>query len=270
MDLELKDTTVVVWGAAGGIGAATAAEFAAEGAHIALVDRTSGPLHGMADRLGQKHGVRCLTLAADVTNEAAVTEIAERIWNEWGRVDSLVYAVAVGSGGFGFPSWQVEADAWQQVLDVNLVGAVRVAHAFAPRMATAGRGSLLWISSVAGQIGSQTDPPYSASKAGLINFAQCLARDVASSGIRVNTICPGMVRTPLVESIWQAWQRRDPSGRSITFQAWAEEKIARLVPLGRWQQPEDVAAMAVFLASGRALNITGQTINVDGGYVMHW
>ena len=121
---------------------------------------------------------------------------------------------------------------------------------------------------MAGQVGSQTDPPYSASKAALINFAQCAARDLAPSGVRVNTLCPGMVATELNRSVHAAWAQRQPAGEQLPFEQWAAEKIRRLVPLGRWQEAEDLAAMAVFLASPRAKNITGQTINVDGGYVM--
>jgi NAD(P)-dependent dehydrogenase (short-subunit alcohol dehydrogenase family) len=160
--------------------------------------------------------------------------------------------------------------AWERVLRVNLVGAVNVAHAFAPVLAQARRGTLLFLASVAGQIGSPTDPPYSASKAGLINFAQCAARDLAPYGVRVNTVCPGMVDTPLNRAVWQAWADRQPAAERRSYEEWAADKIGRLVPLGRWQTPEDVAAMAVFLASARADNVTGQTINVDGGYVMHW
>ena len=151
---------------------------------------------------------------------------------------------------------------------MNLVGAANVAHAFAPAMAATRRGTMLFLSSVAGQIGSQTDPPYSAAKAGLINFAQCAAKDLAPFGVRVNTLCPGMVQTPLNRSVWQAWADRQPAGERQPYEEWAAEKIRRLVPLNRWQTPEDIAAMAVFLASPRAENITGQTINVDGGYVM--
>ncbi len=127
---------------------------------------------------------------------------------------------------------------------------------------------MLFIASVAGQIGSQTDPPYSASKAALINFMQCAAKDLASYGVRVNALCPGMVATALNRSVWEAWQRQQPKERQQPYEEWAEEKIRRLVPLGRWQQPEDIAAMVVFLASERGRNVTGQTINVDGGYVM--
>jgi NAD(P)-dependent dehydrogenase (short-subunit alcohol dehydrogenase family) len=128
----------------------------------------------------------------------------------------------------------------------------------------------LFLSSVAGQIGSQTDPPYSASKAALINFAQAAAKDLAPYGVRVNSLCPGMVKTALNRSVWEAWNRQQPPEQRMDYGEWAAEKIRRVVPLGRWQEPEDVAAMAVFLASERGKNVTGQTVNVDGGFVMHW
>src|SRR4029079_17356497 len=114
------------------------------------------------------------------------------------------------------------------------------------------------------------DPPYSASKAGLINFAQCAAKDLAPFGVRVNCLNPGMVKTDLNRSVWKGWADRQPAGAALPdYEAWAAEKIAKLVPLNRWQTPEDVAAMAGFLASERAANVTGQTVKVDGGYVMH-
>lgn len=131
------------------------------------------------------------------------------------------------------------------------------------------RGTFLFLGSVAGQIGSQTDPPYSASKAALINFAQCAAKDLAPYTIRVNTLNPGMVNTKLNHSIWAASVKNLPSEERPDFETWAAEKLKRVVPLNRWQEPEDIAAMAVFLASERSKNITGQTINVDGGFVMH-
>jgi 2-hydroxycyclohexanecarboxyl-CoA dehydrogenase len=168
-----------------------------------------------------------------------------------------------------FPFWNLDPADWDRVLRVNLVGAANVAHAFAPGLADQRSGTVLFLASVAGQIGSQTDPPYSASKAGVINFARCAAKDLAPFGVRVNCLCPGMVRTPLNRSVWEAWAERQPAESRQDYEAWAAEKIAKLVPLNRWQTPEDVAAMAVFLASDRAANVTGQTVNVDGGYVMH-
>src|SRR6202020_2667434 len=173
-----------------------------------------------------------------------------------GRTDHIVFAVGIGSGKYGFPFWNLEPADWGRVLQVNVVGAVNIAHAFAPALVRAKSGTLLFLSSVAGQIGSQTDPPYSAAKAALINFAQCAAKDLAPFGVRVNTLCPGMVRTSLNHAVWKAWARQQPVGSRQNYEDWAAEKIRRVVPLGRWQEPDDVAAMAVFLASPLAGNIT--------------
>jgi NAD(P)-dependent dehydrogenase (short-subunit alcohol dehydrogenase family) len=129
---------------------------------------------------------------------------------------------------------------------------------------------MLFIASVAGQIGSQTDPPYSAAKAGLMNFAMAAAKDLAPHQVRVNTICPGMIQTPLNRSVWQAWNDQQPEDSKRSYEDWAGEKVNTVIPLKRWQTPEDVAEYAVFLASEKAKNITGQTLNVDGGWVMHW
>lgn len=147
---------------------------------------------------------------------------------------------------------------------------VVVAHAVAPGMADRGSGTMVFLGSVAGQIGSQTDPPYSASKAAAINFAQCLAQDLAPRGVRVNTVCPGMVDTPLQRRVWEAWRDRAAPADRLGYEEWAERKLRATVPLGRWQPPEAVADMTVFLSSDRAAHVTGQTINVDGGTVMHW
>ncbi len=258
MNLELTDRVAVVVGGARGLGRAIATAFAAEGARVALLD-VSPDVHTAAEKLGGQGYV------VDVTDFATVKAVAEKI----GRVDHVAFAAGIGSGKFGFPFWKLDPSEWARVLNVNLVGAVNVAHAFAPGMAEARSGTFVFLASVAGQNGSQTDPPYSASKAGLINFAQCAAKDLAPFGVRVNALNPGMVKTPLNKSVWQAWADRQPQETRLDYDAWTAEKIAKLVPLNRWQTPEDVAAMAVFLASARAANVTGQTINVDGGYVMH-
>jgi 2-hydroxycyclohexanecarboxyl-CoA dehydrogenase len=272
MDLGLSDSTVVVFGAASGIGAAIARAFAAEGTAIVAVDRDPRVIDFAAGF------PRSLGLVLDVVDYAAVCRSANEISGRSGSCDQVVYAVGCGSNKFGFPFWKLEPSDWEQVVKVNLIGAVNVAHAFAPAMAESSSSgaaasksrSFLFLSSVAGQIGSQTDPPYSAAKAAVINFAQCAARDLAPFGVRVNTLCPGMVQTPLNRGVYEAWAREQPDTERSTYELWAAEKIKKLVPLNRWQQPEDIAAMAVFLASTRAKNITGQTINVDGGWVMHW
>lgn len=268
MNLQLADSSAVVFGAARGLGYAIAVGFAEEGAAVLLADREAS----VAESAGHltTRGKAASPEQLDVTDYPAVAKFAERLLAEGRLPDHLVYAVGVGSGKFGFPFWNLEPSDWDRVLRVNLVGAANVAHAFGPKFAEAGRGTMLFISSVAGQIGSQTDPPYSAAKAGLINFAQCAAKDLAPFGVRVNTLSPGMIQTELNKSVWQAWADQQPAGKRLSYEDWAGDKVKKVVPLGRWQTPEDIAAMAVFLASPRAGNVTGQTINVDGGFVMHW
>jgi NAD(P)-dependent dehydrogenase (short-subunit alcohol dehydrogenase family) len=280
MDLGLAGQVVVVFGAARGIGEAIARAFAAESASVATIDRDSSVIN-VAEQLARvrrdapwplvdlgKHP--SLGLVADVTDYAAVSNVAEEVRIQFGQCNHIVFAVGVGSGKFGFPFWNLQPSDWEPVLRVNLIGAVHVAHAFAPMLVRAGAGSFLFISSVAGQIGSQTDPPYSAAKAGLINFAQCAAKDLAPHGVRVNSICPGMVKTTLNRSVWEAWIQQQPAALRQSYDEWTADKIKMLVPLNRWQEPQDIASMAVFIASKQGQNITGQTINVDGGYVMHW
>ena len=274
MELGLAGAVVVVFGAASGIGAAIARAFAAEAAQVVAVDRDSRVL----DVAGELS--RALGVVADVTDFPAVRQAAVQTTERFGPVDHVVFAVGAGSGKFGFPFWKLEPADWERVINVNLIGGVNVAHAFAPGMAESARSqaacggpvssTMLFVSSVAGQIGSQTDPPYSAAKAALINFAQCAAKDLAPFGVRVNTLCPGMVQTPLNREVYEAWAREQPQAERSSYEEWTADKIKKIVPLNRWQEPEDIAVMAVFLASRRGWNITGQTINVDGGYVMHW
>lgn len=259
VDLKLTGRTALITGAANGIGLATARLFAEEGCRLILWDRDSA-VERVAGELATAHAV------VDITDFAAVQRAAEAA----GPADHVVHCAAIGSGKFGFPFTNLTPADWPRVLQVNVMGMVNVAHALAPSMVAAKRGTFVFLASVAGQIGSQTDPPYSASKAANINFAQCLAKDLAPHGVRVNTVCPGMVKTPLNRSVWQAWHDQAPPAERLSYEEWAERKIKAIVPLGRWQTPEDIAGMLVFLSSDRAAQVTGQTVNVDGGFVMHW
>ena len=252
MDLNLAGSVVAVIGAAKGIGKAIADGFRGEGCRVIEFDREEATAD-IERTIG------------DVTNSEALSSFAE----SHPEVEHVVYCVGVGSGKFGFPFWNLEPSDWGRILEINLIGAVNVAHAFAPRLIEKGNGSFQFLVSVAGQIGSQTDPPYSAAKAGLINFMQCAAKDLAPYGVRANAISPGMVKTALNQSVWAAGQSRLPERERQSYEAWAESKIKQIAPLGKWQTPEEFAAMSVFLASDRARNITGQTLNIDGGQVMH-
>jgi 2-hydroxycyclohexanecarboxyl-CoA dehydrogenase len=269
MDLELDGHVAVVTGAASGIGLACARSLTREGCRIALWDLSAGVPEAAA-KLADEFGCASIGLPVDVSDFPAVEAAVRRTEEAVGPISHLVHAAAVGSGKFGFPFTNLKPGDWSRVLDVNVMGMVHVAQAIAPGMVARKQGTMVFVGSVAGQIGSQTDPPYSASKAANINFAQCLAKDLAGHNVRVNVVNPGMVRTPLNQRVWEAWNDRQPPDRRRSYEDWFREKVRAVAPLGRWQEPEDIADMVTFLSSARAAQITGQTINVDGGQVMHW
>jgi len=269
MDLNLTNHVVVVTGGGSGIGRASAANFAAESANVAIWDLGDSATRA-AEEIQKAFPVRAIGISADVTDESVVLAATEQTTKVLGPINHLVHAAGIGSGKFGFPFTNLRPEDWLRVLQVNVMGMVHVAHAIAPRMVERQNGTMVFVASVAGQIGSQTDPPYSASKAANINFAQCMAKDLAAKGVRVNTVCPGMVQTPLNQSVWQAWHNQTPPDEQLSYDEWAQRKIRAVVPLGQWQTPEAIGDMIVFLSSDRSAHVTGQTINVDGGFVMHW
>ena len=246
MDLELSGHVALVTGGASGIGLACAQAFEREGCQVAVWDLSGG---------------------VDVSDYGSVRTALAETEARLGPVRHLVHSAAMGSGKFGFPFTNLQPDDWRRVLEVNIMGMVHVAQALAAGMVERKAGTMVFIASVAGQIGSQTDPPYSASKAANINFAQCLAKDMAPHRVRVNTVNPGMVKTPLNQNVWRAWNEQQPAEKRRSYEDWAGDKIRAVAPLGRWQQAEDIADMVVFLSSERARQVTGQTINVDGGQV---
>jgi 2-hydroxycyclohexanecarboxyl-CoA dehydrogenase len=260
MDLHLKNHVVAVTGGASGIGLATAQAFTSEGARVTIWDlqKSSVEVSGSVQ------------VVTDITSETSIQAALDETVRALGPVDHVVHAAAIGSGKFGFPFTNLKPADWRRVVEVNVLGTANVGHLVAPRMVERKSGTMVFVASVAGQIGSQTDPPYSASKAANINFAQCMAKDLAPHGIRVNTVCPGMVQTPLNRSVWQAWHDQTPPAERLVYEEWSARKIKSVVPLGKWQTPEAIADMIVFLSSDRAAHVTGQTINVDGGFVMHW
>jgi len=258
MTIDLSGHTSAITGAASGIGRAIAEAFLEAGANVLALDINEAAL----ETLKSERPSRVTSASVDITDYAALCRIASLH-----NIDHLVCAAAIGSGKAGFPFWNLEPADWQRVIEVTLMGTVNSLQAFLPslRSGETTRKSVLFLSSVAGQIGSQTDPPYSASKAAVINFAKCAAKDLAPDGIRVNNLSPGMVKTTLNKSVFEA--NRDDENQ--TYEAWAADKIEKISPLGRWQEPSEFGAMAVFLASKQGRNITGQTLNIDGGQVMH-
>lgn len=258
MTLSLAGQTVAITGAARGIGLAIARSFLEAGADVLALDLDPAALAELQKEAPDR--VRIHTV-----NVADLAALRQAVDDE--QIDHVVCAAAIGSGKTGFPFWNLDPSDWARVLDVTLMGVVNTVHACVPALlkAETKRKSILILSSVAGQIGSQTDPPYSAAKAAVINFAQLAAKDFAPYGIRVNALSPGMVKTELNRAVFAA----SKEAATMSYEEWADEKIRRVSPLGRWQEASEFGALAVFLASDHARNLTGQTLNVDGGQVMH-
>jgi len=258
MTIQLHDQTVAITGAANGIGLAIARAFLEAGARVIAIDLNAEALA----RFQSSAPDRIEVVSASVADFSVLKAgLADR------TIDHLVCAAAVGSGKMGFPFWNLDPGEWSRVLDITLMGTINTVHACVPALleGDTSRKSVLLLASVAGQIGSQTDPPYSAAKAATINFAQLAAKDLAPYGIRVNAMSPGMVKTELNRAVFES----SKESKTTSYETWAEEKIKRVSPLGRWQEVDEFGAMSVFLASEFGRNITGQTINIDGGQVMH-
>ena len=281
MTTDNSQASILIIGAAQGIGQAIARTFAADHYHVILADLSESVYDTVQQIRADLPQASLAALVLDATDLRAVEQLAENI-NEFlpdtqQNLQHVVYSAGAGSGKFGFPFWNMHPSDWKRVLDVNLMGAVNVAHTFSnilianqsDNSSKIADSTLLFIASIAGQMGSQTDPPYSAAKAGLINFMQVVAKDLAPFGIRANAISPGMIQTALVRSIWQAWNDQQAEHDKIDYEQWGQDKLKNICPLARWQTPAEIAATALFLASTGAANITGQTINVDGGIIMH-
>lgn len=269
MNLGIDGHAALITGGASGIGLATARGFAAEGCSVVLWDLSS-KVGDVAQEIERDFGVRAVGSVVDIVNQVTIDKALDELAAMETSIDHVVHCAAMGSGKFGFPFTNLQPADWGKTLQVNIQGMVNIAHALTPQFVKRKQGTFVFLASVAGQIGSQTDPPYSASKAANINFAQCMAKDLAPHNVRVNTVCPGMVQTPLNRSVWQAWYDDASDDEKLSYEEWAAVKIKNVVPLGRWQTCEDIAAMIVFLSSMKAAQVTGQTVNVDGGFVMHW
>jgi NAD(P)-dependent dehydrogenase (short-subunit alcohol dehydrogenase family) len=201
-------------------------------------------------------GRRALPLRLDVSQTNEVEDTVQATLQEFGRIDILVNTAAVPIGADRVPVVELTEETWRRLLDVNLTGAFLVSKAVAQVLLRQDQGGrIINISSVAGKTGMARTAAYSASKFGLIGLTQSLALELAPHGINVNAVCPGMIAT---------------ARTSYTYTN--EERAARVlqrVPAGRVGTPEDVAGLVLFLCSPQAGYITGQSINVDGGWVMH-
>lgn len=254
MDIRLKDQVAIVTGAGQGIGAAIARAFAAAGARVAVNDQNPDRAQRVADEILASGG-QALAIAADVANKFQCSHLIESTRAEWGRLDILVNNAGVvpRASVLKMDEWD-----WTRCLDVNLKGTFFMTQLCARVMSDENGergGAIVNIASIAGVHTPFAErSAYCASKAGMVGFAREAARELAQYNIRVNSILPGFIETPATEPAW--------GNPEILAQALTD------IPAGRLGQPDDVAAVALFLASPAASYMTGACVTVTGGQVM--
>src|SRR3954471_17061551 len=232
---RLDRTVSLITGGASGIGAACAERFRSEGATVITADIAGSP-----------------DCVLDVTDEAAVAGAVDAIVAEHGRLDSVVNAAGVAGGG---PVHLMPMEEWARVISVNLTGTFIVAKQSLRPMVEQGSGSIINIASIEGIEGTEGGSAYNASKGGVVLLTKNLAIDYGRAGVRANAICPGFIETPMMAVVMEN------EGMKTYRDRWLEEH-----KLGRFGQPSEIAAAALFLASDDASFVTGHALVVDGGF----
>jgi glucose 1-dehydrogenase len=249
---ELDGKVALVTGAGTGIGHAIASRFGHEGARVAVNYRGSAePAERLASELTEA-GARSIAVQADVSKSSEVGAMVERVVSELGPITVLVNNAGVEEAA---PFLELDEESWNRVLAVNLTGAFLCAQACARVMREAGGGAIVNISSVHEDLPFLENTAYCAAKGGLRMLMRNAAVELAEFGIRVNNIAPGPIATPINREALE-----DPETLAL---------LRRVVPLARWGEPEEVAEVALFLASDRSAYVTGATYSVDGGLVRH-
>lgn len=244
-----KEKVVIVTGSSRGIGKAIALAFAKEGAKVVINYKKNNQL---ADEVVDKitaFGQNALAIKADISNNEQVEEMVRRTVDKFGRIDILINNAGTFKDSL---IRKMEKDVWDEVIGVNLNGVFNCTKAVIDIMREQKWGRIINITSVQGQIGVIGASNYAASKAGVIGFTKSTAKEVARRGITVNAISPGFIYTGMLRRLPQEIQ----------------DKILKQIPLGRFGKPGEMAQTVLFLSSDEGGYITGQVINVNGGYFM--
>jgi 2-hydroxycyclohexanecarboxyl-CoA dehydrogenase len=250
----LQDRTVLVTGAANGIGAAIARRLAQESASVGILDLDAAAGEKVAGEI-KKSGGRASLHVVDITDHDAVARAVESFEFACGPVACLV-----NNAGWDRAASFLDTtpELWRKIVDINLFGPLNVSHVVLRGMATRGFGRVVNIASDAGRVGSSGEAVYSACKGGIIAFTKTVARELVDKGVILNTICPGPTDTAILRSFLER-----PDGTRIA------EGLKRAIPMKRLGIPEDYPGLVAFLLSDDAAYITGQTISVSGGLTMH-
>lgn len=247
--MELQGKTAIVTGSGRGIGEGIILAFAKEGANAVVMDRHRENAQVVVDKI-MAAGGKAIAAEADVTNKASLDSLVEQTLQAFGTVDILVNNAGIESTPMMLKD--ISEAQWDRVLGVNLKGVFLCCQAVLPAMMSQKSGKIINIASLAGRrMSFFGSADYTASKHGVIGLSAHLAWEIADYNITVNTICPGAVLTPLAE------ENSTPEYRGFVTK--------RLIPMGRWCMPDDIAQAAIFFASDRASLVTGQVMDVDGG-----
>jgi NAD(P)-dependent dehydrogenase (short-subunit alcohol dehydrogenase family) len=250
MELRLKDKIAIVTGAGSGIGHACAVAMAREGARVALVGRRRDRLEAVAREIGNS----ALVVVGDVSKNLDIDRVVEQTVVHFGGVNVLVNNAGVLHVG---SVEQITEEQWDETFNVNVRGLWLLSRAVLPAMRKAGSGSIINIASVLGINGARNRASYAPSKGAVVLLTKCMAIDHGHENIRVNAICPSFVKTELTAAII----RNAPDPEAIR-----RERIGAH-PIGRLGRPEDIAGLAVYLASDESSWMTGAALPVDGGYL---